>query len=829
MALVKTTMGGAQAATVPLSLTDLLLVSRGGTSSRKVAFSEVQTLFGTLFDTVGSAAAAQAFAIQRANHTGTQLASTISDFNEAAQDAALSVLADSSEIDWTYNDGGNSASAAILAASIADSKLATMANLTLKGNISGGAAVPAALTPAQVTTNFVVADNSTLEVISNQVRLKDAGTTNTKLAVAAANTIKANATAGSASPTDLALGANTIPGRSSTGNIVAKSVSDAGFNWLTLADIAAQTAALNAATIALKGMMSANDKITVNNIWTDCTTVGILTSNTGAQNVTAFNAWYSTAAFGATLYFPPGLNYDFDAELTLNRDIRIKLMGAGKGRSIIRSTSTTANLFNQTVAGFYIDVEQLGFDATVTKTAGAAILVSNNNATFDIRQCEFKNQFNAVDFTGANSPGNLSILFDCLFNTPAPGGRQIRFDGPNINAMVQNVTVNVTGVNQVGIEIKRCGALQFGNCDLIGGTNTVKIDATGIVSAAFFTNCFLDQATLGSTLKIMGTFAASRIKFIGCGITNGAAGFHAVEIAGTGVGTGIPEAIDFMDCDVYNNSFGGTTYGFLITGVRGFTVRNSRIAGFTDGFNISPYSANGITNFDISGNTIGPTENFSGNGTGIRINAGAFQYGTYSITDNDLTGNTTAPLVDLGAVAATGAPKRIRNNIGLLLEPASVAGVAPLLATQTLLSAPYVQFPNALRIGSVLSGRVTIHKTGATVSTVSLTIKQGTTNAHATDATVATLTLSAGTLAVGVGVFTWEVVIVTATTAICTIRYQQPSTTGVSASAAQMGVSGASVPVAITNINALAYWGVYVNVATVANIQAHAAFDQLQQ
>lgn len=40
------------------------------------------------FDAAGDAAAAQAFAIQRANHTGTQVAATISDFNAAALAAA---------------------------------------------------------------------------------------------------------------------------------------------------------------------------------------------------------------------------------------------------------------------------------------------------------------------------------------------------------------------------------------------------------------------------------------------------------------------------------------------------------------------------------------------------------------------------------------------------------------------------------------------------------------------------------------------------------------------------------------------------------------------
>ena len=104
-------------------------------------------------DPVGSAAAAQAFAIQRANHTGSQLAGTISDFTEAvqdvvggfvlagtgisvayndagntftitstitqytdelAQDAVGNILTDSASIDFTYNDAGNTITAVVI-------------------------------------------------------------------------------------------------------------------------------------------------------------------------------------------------------------------------------------------------------------------------------------------------------------------------------------------------------------------------------------------------------------------------------------------------------------------------------------------------------------------------------------------------------------------------------------------------------------------------------------------------------------------------------------------------------------------------------------------
>lgn len=69
-------------------------------------------------------AAGDAAAVQRANHTGTQLASTISDFTEAAQDAAGALLADTSTLDVTYNDAGNVETIDIKAASVTTGMLA---------------------------------------------------------------------------------------------------------------------------------------------------------------------------------------------------------------------------------------------------------------------------------------------------------------------------------------------------------------------------------------------------------------------------------------------------------------------------------------------------------------------------------------------------------------------------------------------------------------------------------------------------------------------------------------------------------------------------------
>jgi hypothetical protein len=64
-----------------------------------------------------------------ASHTHTS--ANITDFNEAAQDAVGTILSDSSEIDFTYNDGTPSISASIVAGSIDETKLDASVNTSL--------------------------------------------------------------------------------------------------------------------------------------------------------------------------------------------------------------------------------------------------------------------------------------------------------------------------------------------------------------------------------------------------------------------------------------------------------------------------------------------------------------------------------------------------------------------------------------------------------------------------------------------------------------------------------------------------------------------------
>lgn len=548
---------------------------------------------------------------------------------------------------------------------------------------------------------------------------------------------------------------------------------------------------------------------------------GMSPANTGAQNRAAFNAFYATVPVNATLHFPAGA-WDWDGELTLNRNVQMMFRGEGKSRTIFRLTNATSNLFYLSISAYYYSFEEIGFAASVTKTAGAFIgtnPAAGDNAYLDVRRCEFKNHFAAIDLSGVGA-GNVGTISEVLINSPAAAGSVgIRINGENINMMLTNVTINHNpGAAGLGtcLEVLTSGAVQFVGCDFIGGQRTLDVNPTvSPVSALFFTNCFFDQAG-ATTVLFRGTRATSRVKFLQCGITNGnVANAIGLSIAGTGTGTAIPEALDFELCDFYNSFNGLSCTGVSITGCRGIDIRNCRVSGFTVGVDITPFSANGVTNFNLQGNTIGPTENFPGNGIGIRVNAGAVQYGSYIISSNDLSGNTTAPLVESGTVDVL-STKVIRDNIGLVLPPpGTFVNTALPLTTVTRIGNPVPAPVNAQRVGT--RGRIvaTVHKTAATASTLTLTLRNGVNNTNA-DAAIATLALAAGTAATGAARIIADWVVVSATTAMATITVYNNGATGVTAAA----VSNATTvgPIAITNVNALSYWGLYGALATAANV-----------
>lgn len=518
--------------------------------------------------------------------------------------------------------------------------------------------------------------------------------TNAFLADMPANTMKGNFTAALDNPTDGALAANQLFARASAGDISAKTVTDAGLTWLTHVTIANQTAALDLATSTLKGLMSALDKKIVDNLHYDFVADFGGVGNDSTLNDTQFATAISTMPTGSTLFFPVG-TYRISTEITISVDKKITFKGAGRYSTIIKTTSATANFFNINAVAWRNTWIDLGFLSTVNKTAGACIAITlGQAATFptntavsnNVYRCWFSSDgggtiFQAINFTGWQA-GNLSVLADLDISGISNGGRGIFIFGSTINTMIHNVTINCgAATTSAPCEIQASGAVQVTACDWIQGTNGVLFNAATQLGAqaCYFTNVFFDQPQ-GDVIKILGGFTTGRIKFTQCGIAP-TGNNSAVNVAGTGAGavgtaTALPAGISIMDCDIYNAAGTGTGAGVLVNGCQDINIQNSRITGFGGaggaGIRIIP-SAGNVTKARITGNIFGPNSNLTVTNT-IHIDlqaAGGSGLGDLSIADNQMTGATTAPLVD-NSLAVLNVNKRITQNSGLM------AGTGPM-------------------------------------------------------------------------------------------------------------------------------------------------------
>lgn len=484
------------------------------------------------------------------------------------------------------------------------------------------------------------------------------------------------------------------------------------------------TADLIPATTSLQGVMSASDKSRADN-WHNKAVYnvldnGISASNSGAANVTAWNALMTLLANStASIYFPPAATaYDFATVCAIPAGVHLRIMGGGPGTrtsetfgTIIRTTSATENIFS--CGDWYQEFQDLHFRSSATRSAGSAIL-SGDNIAICVYRCNFHEMWNGITYSGGASSGNLSIVDNCGFTETK--NFSIQIDGTNANTIIRGcVADGALGNADAHLEINACGSLLVSDCDFIRAVNNVRFNpdsGTKGVFSVYFTNTFFDTAS-GSSVKFQGGAAGTniqRIKFVNCWFSGSVTGCEFAANSSTNKATGI----DFVNCDIFSNSANGV----LATEVQDFAMNNCRVAGNTTA-GVSTVAASGsVTKFNIQNCTIGPTGGIGANGIGVSIAPGT--YGSYNISGNNVAGNTSSNnIIDAGSVP-TADLKIVEENLGHILKGAIASqGGTPLsipVTTETLVLAGRIP-ANAVAVGQVFRLRAIVVTSAANVIT----------------------------------------------------------------------------------------------------------------
>lgn len=430
---------------------------------------------------------------------------------------------------------------------------------------------------------------------------------------------------------------------------------------------------------------------------------GISTANTGAQNVTAWNALMTLIPDSGTVYFPPAaIPYDFASVCNIPSGKHIKVVGGGPNTrtsdafgTIIRTTSATANIFS--CSDWYQDFQQLQFRSSVTRTAGAAIL-SGDNVGICVYDCHFHQMFNAIEYSGGAQSGNLAVVRNCGFTNTV--NFSIKIDGTNANTIITECVGDGTaGVQIAHIELNACGSLLMSSCDWIHAINNLRLNpdsGTKGVFSVYCTNIFFDTAS-GSSVKFLGGAAGTnvqRVKFANCWFSGSVTGCEFAAVTSTNK----PAGIDFINCDIFSNS----AFGVLATEVQDFALNNCRIAGNSTAGVRTNAAAGSVTKFNIQNSNIGPCSGIGANGIGIDIVAGT--YNGYFIGGNNVAGNTgNNNIADAGSVTSP-VQKQIANNLGhLLLGAVTSQGGTQLsvpITTETLVLSTRV-LANSVKVGQV--------------------------------------------------------------------------------------------------------------------------------
>lgn len=563
---------------------------------------------------------------------GTITSAKVSDFTEAAQDAAGALFADSSTLDVTYNDAGNAETARTLnpfvsRVTAASKTYALTDNGQFYERINGGAAMTDTLpTPSAGDNGLTIGVHNIGTTPAETITFTGAG----------GEVIGSVATSYilqyGCRQTFVWTGTKWLFGAGNGNLVKTPSVAPAAGDIAAFLDVTGrQLVKATSANLAA----ASNDRLAVVNI------LDYGADNTGAVSITtALNNAIAALPSGGVVMFPPGVYLETSSPYVVSAN-NVRLWApAGSNATILKTTNTTGDQFRLTgygcsVVGF--NIQGPGTGTTSNKTGGIGLDVQSVEGA--VNDCSFAYHFEALRVGGT------------LVDVDNVWVRYFKANGIVVDHNSDHRITRVSMVNNAatlptggGIDVRVTASLVLDNLNIIASNFPLNISpTTGVtVPSVKATNCFFDTSAVG--LNMTGAGSVFRSEFTNCWFSSmTTAGIRIQPAAGGSV-----DGITFVNCDIYNN-VAGTTNGVLLGGGAGnvgkVKVSACSLAGWTNAVNISATGVN-VTFLQLLGNTIGAVSAFTANTVGILVATGSYK--GLVIQGNDVVDNTTA--LTLGTV-----------------------------------------------------------------------------------------------------------------------------------------------------------------------------------
>lgn len=491
------------------------------------------------------------------------------------------------------------------------------------------------------------------------------------LAAQSANTLVANATGSSASPTAIA-----VPSCSTTSSAL---------NWTNGAGVGCNTAinaaTLGGATFAAPGPIGSTTASTgafttlssstanpsfsynqgsagavnltyqakfqqtlnVNDFGADPT--GTLDSTTALTNALA-----ACPANGCRIQFGAG-TYLVAGPVTINK--QSTWAGANAGGTQITTNSASNNIFDVTTSSVYI--RDLQFTASVTRTGGAYILLDTTSSIVSIENVYMLNWYYGIRLTAPGGPFYIRNVL--LKNGVVTNGQAVRIENGTDVALDYVVVDNAAGSKPYGCVVITASAdvslinsqLQHCNYGL-----SVEPGAGQVAASIYAVNTFFDNAgAVGAQLvPKSSTGIIAKVRFNGCWFSSASVNGLLIDNSATGGGI---SAVEIIGAEVFSNSSHGIAINVTGAGNGYIGIVGGKIAGNTG---VGVLITNG-NNISITGSHIGSVGNVAGNTSyGVQVLSGTTN--NLLISGNDLTGNTTAAYTNANASTS----KIVANNLG---------------------------------------------------------------------------------------------------------------------------------------------------------------------